>query len=137
MGWPLRFWSAEGISVKWRFSVSPRFQAWEQVFWQLRLGAVSLPFFPRILSVSPWKGWLIVDEIDLQVLTVVVAGNSQRPSNAMSPQRARPFFLPLIVLLLARGANRLSCLSGDFLAAVSTQMVWRPTGPVDRKAGDE
>lgn len=91
--------------------------------WRPRLGLFSLPVFLPLLNFAPWTGWLIVDEFDLLVLAVVAAGYFRMRSNASWPQQGWLFFfLAIVALLVAHGANDLAVQDVNWFSGYTTSL---------------
>ena len=71
---------------------------------------VALPVLLPLLNFSPWSGWLIIDEFDLLILSVLAAGYFRMSRDGREIRDRRVYFILLaaVVFFVARGFSQLS-----------------------------
>ena len=66
--------------------------------WRPSVGMLAIPVLLPLLNFSPWSGWLIVDEFDLLILSVLAAGYVRMTLDGREIRDRRVYFTLLAVV---------------------------------------
>ena len=108
----------------WPWSILSLLFAWcAAVAWRPSLWLFAVPAFMPVLNLSPWTGWLVVDEFDIFLLATLAGAYVNRllDDRASTATRARAFF-PLWMTVI--GLAGLCGLLRGFLDAGSFSLNW-------------